>query len=179
LALFAIVQLINLALSLAAAFSMANAYKITTDDVNYRKGAGDVVVTSYDQGADIKITCQAYGEDIHGNSIWDKTSDGYYVSDYYVKTDSDSMVTKDCGGGSSGYGGSSYKGEICRKEILFRGEYWVSRHVAYSMSAYYPDPDGRKYRTDFSSFVSMAVYVVVRFHFALFTNLLKKKGKIS
>jgi uncharacterized protein YraI len=95
LALFAIVQLINLALTLAAAFSMANAYKITTGDVNYRKGAvtDDAVVTSYDQGADVKITCEAYGEDIHGNSIWDKTSDDYYVFDYYVKTYSDSMVT--------------------------------------------------------------------------------------
>jgi uncharacterized protein YraI len=89
------VQLINLALTLAAAFSMANAYKITTGDVNYRKGAvtDDAVVTSYDQGADVKITCEAYGEDIHGNSIWDKTSDDYYVFDYYVKTYSDSMVT--------------------------------------------------------------------------------------
>lgn len=153
-------QLTNIALTLAAAFSMANAYKITTSDVNCRKGAStnDAVVTTYDKGDDVKITCQTYGEDIQGNSIWDKTSDGCYVSDYYVKTGSDSMVTDDCGGGSSGDGNSSYKGEISRKEILSRGEYWVSRHIPYSMSAYYPDPDGRKYRTDCSGFVSMALH---------------------
>lgn len=153
-------QLTKLALILAGAFSITNAYKITTGDVNCRKGASTnhAVVTTYDKGDDVKIACQTYGENIQGNSIWDKTSDGCYVSDYYVKTGSDSMVTKDCSGGSSGDGSSSYKGEISRKEILSRGEYWVSRHVPYSMSAYYPDPNGRKYRTDCSGFVSMALH---------------------
>ncbi|KAJ5542920.1 hypothetical protein N7535_005342 [Penicillium sp. DV-2018c] len=155
-------QLTNLALTLAAAFTTANAYKISSSDgaVNCRTGAStnDAVVTSYNPGVDVKITCQTYGENIQGNNIWDKTSDGCYVTDYYVKTGSDSMVTDNCDGGSSGGGSSSYQGEISRDEILARGEYWVSRHVPYSMSAYYPDPDGREYRTDCSGFVSMALH---------------------
>ncbi|KAJ6150345.1 hypothetical protein N7471_001544 [Penicillium samsonianum] len=152
-------QLMNLALTLAAAFSMANAYAITGSEVNCRTGAStkDAVVTTYHKGDDVKISCQTYGEDVNGNSIWDKTSDGCYVTDYYVKTGSSSMVTKDCGGGSSG-GGSSYKGQISRKEIISRGQFWVSRHIPYSMNDQYPDPQGRKYRTDCSGFVSMALH---------------------
>lgn len=153
-------QLKNLALTLAAAFSMANAYAITGSELNCRTGpsTNDAVVTTYHEGADVKITCQTYGEDVKGNSIWDKTSDGCYVTDYYVKTGSSSMVTKDCGGGSSGGGSSSYKGQISRKEIISRGEFWVSRHIPYSMNDEYPDPQGRKYRTDCSGFVSMALH---------------------
>src|SRR3954451_8889147 len=109
-------QLMNLALTLATAFSMANAYHITTNGVTCRKGPSttEAVVKTYDQGVDVKISCQTYGENIQGNAIWDKTSDGCYVSDYYVKTGSDSMVTKECGGGSTGDGSSSYQGEISR-----------------------------------------------------------------
>ncbi|CDM36872.1 hypothetical protein DTO013E5_2979 [Penicillium roqueforti] len=150
----------NLALTLAAAFSVANAYAITASVANCRTGpsTSNAVVTTYKKGADVKITCQTYGENIQGNSIWDKTSDGCYVADYYVKTGSNSMVTKDCNGGSSGTGSSSYKGKISRKEIISRGQFWVSRHIPYSMNAEYPDPQGRKYRTDCSGFVSMAFH---------------------
>ncbi|CAG7964990.1 hypothetical protein N7519_007138 [Penicillium mononematosum] len=153
-------QLTNLALTLAAAFSIANAYPITSDQLNCRSGpsTSDSVVKTYKSGADVKVSCQTYGESINGNTIWDKTSDNCYVADYYVKTGSDSMVTESCDGGSSGDGSSSYQGKISRKEILSRGQYWVSRHVPYSMSDYYPDPQGRKYRTDCSGFVSMALH---------------------
>jgi uncharacterized protein YraI len=153
-------QLTNLALALAAAFSMANAYAISGDGVNCRTGpsTNDAVVTSYPKGTDVKITCQTHGENIKGSTIWDKTSDGCYVTDYYVKTGSSSMVTGECGGGSSGGGTSSYQGKISRKEIISRGQFWVSRHVPYSMNAEYPDPQGREYRTDCSGFVSMALH---------------------
>ncbi|OJJ55399.1 hypothetical protein ASPSYDRAFT_48601 [Aspergillus sydowii CBS 593.65] len=152
-------QLTNLFMTLAATLSVANAYKVTTDGLNCRKGAStsDASVTTYDNGEDVNITCQTNGESIQGNTLWDKTEDGCYVSDFYVKTGSDSMVTKDCDGGSDS-GSSSYQGEISRDEILERADYWISRHIPYSMSAYYPDPDGRKYRTDCSGFVSMALH---------------------
>ncbi|PKX89972.1 putative NlpC/P60-like cell-wall peptidase [Aspergillus novofumigatus IBT 16806] len=133
-------QLKLVTLTLAAAASMVNAYAITGSEVNCRTGpsTNDKVVRSYNKGDDVKLSCQIYGEDVKGNSIWDKTTDGCYVSDYYVKTGSNSMIT--------------------RKEIISRGEYWVSRHVPYSMNKVYPDPQGRKYRTDCSGFVSMALH---------------------
>ncbi|GFF38193.1 uncharacterized protein YraJ [Aspergillus udagawae] len=160
LALFAIMQFKLVALTLAAAASMVNAYAITGDGVNCRTGpsTNDKVVKSYEKGADVKLTCQTYGEDVKGNNIWDKTTDGCYVTDYYVKTGSSSMVTKECGGGSPGDGNSDYNGKITRKEIISRGQYWVSRHIPYSMNKVYPDPNGRKYRTDCSGFVSMALH---------------------
>ncbi|KAJ5675757.1 hypothetical protein N7462_008654 [Penicillium macrosclerotiorum] len=153
-------QLTNLTLALAAALSMANAYAISGSEVNCRTGpsTNDEVVTTYAKGHDVSITCQTYGEEVEGSTIWDKTSDGCYVTDYYVKTGSTGMVTDDCSGGSSGGGNSSYNGQISREEIISRGQFWVSRHIPYSMSAYYPDPDGRKYRTDCSGFVSMALH---------------------
>ena len=144
-------QLTSLALLLATAISSVAAYPIKADGVNCRSGPGTSykVVKTYAKGHDVKLTCQAYGENINGDSLWDKTTDGCYVADYYVKTGTSSMVTGQCGssgGGSSG--GSTYNGKITRKEIIDRANYWVSRHVPYSMSKTYPDPQGRKYRTE-------------------------------
>ena len=56
---------------------------------------------------------------------------------------------------------SSVGGSISRQEILSRAMYWVNRHVPYSMKGTYPDPQGRKYRTDCSGFVSMALHLPV------------------
>ncbi|MEV6975346.1 hypothetical protein [Kitasatospora sp. NPDC093806] len=47
-------------------------------------------------------------------------------------------------------------GSITRSEVIERGHYWTDRHIPYSQSKYYPGPDGHKYRTDCSGFVSMA-----------------------
>jgi hypothetical protein len=154
-------QLTNLALLLAAAVSTVTAYPIKADDVHCREGPGTnyKIVKSYKKDTDVKLSCQAYGEDINGDTLWDKTTDGCYVSDYYVKTGTSSPVTTICGS-SSGGGGSSYNGKISRAEIMSRGEYWISRHVPYSMEKTYPDPEGRKYRTDCSGFVSMAVHTL-------------------
>ncbi|KAL2851912.1 hypothetical protein BJY01DRAFT_232807 [Aspergillus pseudoustus] len=153
-------RLTNLSLTMGALASMANAYVITGDNVNCRSGpsTSDDVVEVYAKGTDVKLECQTYGETVLDTSLWDKTTDGCYVIDYYVKTGTTGMVTDDCNGGSSGDGTSSYNGEISREEILSRGQYWVSRHVPYSMNAVYPDPQGRKYRTDCSGFVSMALH---------------------
>jgi hypothetical protein len=56
-------------------------------------------------------------------------------------------------------GGGSFNQPISRNDIMSRGEYWISRHVPYSMTSSYPDPEGTRYRTDCSGFVSMAAHM--------------------
>lgn len=156
-------QLPLLTLALAIAAPLADAYRVTASSLSCRTGPGTSykIVKYYSKNHDVKISCQTNGDSVKGNNIWDKTSDGCYAADYYIKTGSSSMVTKKCpssGGGGTSTGKSKMNGKISRKEIMSRGQYWVSRHVPYSMSAYYPDPDGKKYRTDCSGFVSMALH---------------------
>lgn len=98
-----------LALAFAAITPVVNGYPITGNVVNCRSGPGTShsVVTSYKKGADIGITCQTAGTSINGNDIWDKTTDGCYIADYYIRTGSSSYVTKKCNGGGGSGGGSS------------------------------------------------------------------------
>ncbi|KAJ5164814.1 uncharacterized protein N7500_006644 [Penicillium coprophilum] len=98
-----------LALAFATLTPIVNAYPITGNVVNCRSGPGTSysVVKSYKKGADVAITCQAAGTTVNGNEIWDKTSDGCYIADYYIRTGSSSYVTKKCGGGGGSGGGSS------------------------------------------------------------------------
>jgi hypothetical protein len=102
------------ALSFTLLSPIINAYPITGDTVNCRSGPGTSysVVKSYKKGADVAITCQASGTDIKGDSIWDKTADGCYVADYYVKTGSSSYVTKKCDGSSGGGDGGDSSGNL-------------------------------------------------------------------
>jgi hypothetical protein len=153
-------QLSVLSLCLALAAPLVSAYPITGSSVNCRSGPGTSFksVKTYSKGHSVKLSCQTYGESIFGNSIWDKTSDGCYVADYYVKTGTNSMVTGECDSAPGGGGSSKMNGKITRKEIISRGQYWISRHVPYSMSATYPDPHGTRYRTDCSGFVAMALH---------------------
>ncbi|KAK3293583.1 uncharacterized protein B0H64DRAFT_419290 [Chaetomium fimeti] len=92
----------------AVAVSFAAAYPITGSVVNCRSGPGTgySVKKSYKKGADVKISCQTSGTSVNGNNIWDKTQDGCYVADYYVKTGTNGYVTKKCSGGGGGGGGS-------------------------------------------------------------------------
>jgi hypothetical protein len=47
----------------------------------------------YPSASTVTITCQAYGEFTYGGSaIWDKTTDGLWVVDYYVKTGTDASA---------------------------------------------------------------------------------------
>ncbi len=62
------------------------------------------------------------------------------------------------GGDSGGSTGSAINKPITRKEIIDRGMDWIKKHVPYSMERSYPDRNGRKYRTDCSGFVSMALH---------------------
>lgn len=85
---------------LASAVAPALAtYPITGDSVNCRSGPGTsyAVKKTYAKGHEVTISCQTSGTTVSGNSIWDKTSDGCYVSDYYVKTGSSGYVTGKCG----------------------------------------------------------------------------------
>ncbi|KFZ24009.1 hypothetical protein V502_01491 [Pseudogymnoascus sp. VKM F-4520 (FW-2644)] len=88
----------------ALACSTAAAFPITGDSVNCRSGPGTsyAVKKSYAKGHSVTITCQTGGTSVNGNSIWDKTSDGCYVADYYVKTGSSGYVKPKCGGGGGG-----------------------------------------------------------------------------
>ncbi|KAK4250552.1 hypothetical protein C7999DRAFT_11612 [Corynascus novoguineensis] len=153
-------QLTNLALTLAAAASTVAAYPITGDNVNCRTGPSTDYksVRTYVKGTDVKLSCQTYGETIFGNSIWDKTTDGCYVADYYVKTGTNNMVVKECKPVQAPGGGSTYQGKINRTEIIQRAKFWTDKNVPYSMYANAPDPQGRNYRTDCSGLVSMALH---------------------
>ncbi len=85
---------------LASAVAPAIAtYPITGDTVNCRSGPGTsyAVKKTYAKGAGVTISCQTAGTTVEGNSIWDKTSDGCYVADYYVKTGVNGYVTGKCG----------------------------------------------------------------------------------
>ncbi|KAF7122490.1 hypothetical protein CNMCM5793_000515 [Aspergillus hiratsukae] len=95
--------------ALTFATSLVSAYPITGDGVNCRSGPGTnyAVVRSYPKGHEVSIVCQEPGTNIKGDSLWDKTSDGCYVADYYVKTGTSDYVTKKCDGSSGGGGGSS------------------------------------------------------------------------
>ncbi|KAK4235773.1 N-acetylmuramoyl-L-alanine amidase sle1 [Achaetomium macrosporum] len=92
----------------AVAFSVTNAYPISGDGVNCRSGPGTsyAVKKTYPKGTEIKISCQTEGTSVNGNSIWDKTQDGCYVADYYVKTGTNGYVTDVCGSSGGGGGGS-------------------------------------------------------------------------
>lgn len=93
----------------------AFAYPITGTTVNCRSGPGTsyAVKKTYKKGDAVTITCQKEGPVISGNSIWDKTSDGCYVADYYVKTGSNGYVKPKCdGGGGGGSGGGKLPGPV-------------------------------------------------------------------
>jgi len=91
------------ALFQAVAISLSSAYPITGTTVNCRSGPGThyPVKKTYAKGSDVKVICQTTGTSIKGNNIWDKTQDGCYVTDYYVKTGINGFVTTKCPSGGS------------------------------------------------------------------------------
>ncbi|KAK4142012.1 CHAP domain-containing protein [Dichotomopilus funicola] len=101
--------LVFAALFEALAVSVTSAYPITGSVVNCRTGPGTsyAVKKSYKLNDDVKISCQTSGTSVSGNNIWDKTQDGCYVADYYVRTGVNDYVTGKC---STGGGGSTIPG---------------------------------------------------------------------
>ncbi|AZP23463.1 hypothetical protein EJC51_27615 [Streptomyces aquilus] len=87
----------------AASQASAAGYPVVgTSDVNARSGPGTSyqIIKTYKPGQNLTLVCQTPGETITGplgtSNIWDKTADGVYVSDTYVKTGSDGYVTRRC-----------------------------------------------------------------------------------
>nr|WJZ50383.1 GH24 muramidase [Metarhizium sp. XZ2431] len=87
---------------LAMTSTVVVAYPVSADSLNCRAepNTSSAIKTTYKKGEDVKISCQTEGPSINGNTIWDKTQDGCYVADYYVKTGSSGYVTGKCGGSS-------------------------------------------------------------------------------
>ncbi|KAJ4251401.1 hypothetical protein NW762_011383 [Fusarium torreyae] len=80
--------------------SVTRAYLITDENVRCRSGPRTTysIQTQFAKGTDITITCQTEGTNIQGDNLWDKTSHGCYVSDYYVATGSSGYVAQKCSG---------------------------------------------------------------------------------
>lgn len=88
---------------LAMTATVVTAFPVSSDTLNCRAepNTSSAIKKTYKKGNDIKISCQTEGPSISGNTIWDKTQDGCYVADYYVKTGSSGYVTGKCGGGTT------------------------------------------------------------------------------
>lgn len=79
--------------SLLMGTTMASAvgYNVTgTGGVGLRARSGPSlsagIVRTLPEGAAIDISCQTQGDDVRGSKIWDKLSDGTYISDFYTTT---------------------------------------------------------------------------------------------
>ena len=82
-----------------AASGSGNRYLVeTTLNGYYSKSlAASRVTDKYAGGSYITVVCQAYGEwNYGGSAVWDKTSDGLWVADYYVKTGSTDIIMSRC-----------------------------------------------------------------------------------
>ncbi|KAF5123320.1 Endolysin [Metarhizium anisopliae] len=97
-------KVLDVANMLAMTATMVTAFPVTADSLNCRAepNTSSAVKKTYKKTEDVKISCQTDGPSINGNSIWDKTQDGCYVADYYIKTGSSGYVTGKCGGGGGG-----------------------------------------------------------------------------
>ncbi|PCD23918.1 hypothetical protein AU210_015432 [Fusarium oxysporum f. sp. radicis-cucumerinum] len=73
----------------------STAFLITDKGVRCRSGptTSHAIQRQFTKGTDVTITCQIEGTNIEGNALWDKTTFGCYVSDYYVATGSSGYVT--------------------------------------------------------------------------------------
>ncbi|KAJ1863291.1 hypothetical protein LPJ73_000558 [Coemansia sp. RSA 2703] len=92
----AIISLVYLFYVCVLSVNAFNIYK--ADTVNCRSGpsTNNSIVRSYTAADSISLTCQTKGQTIFGNPLWDKTKDGCYVSDYYLKTGSSGYVVSEC-----------------------------------------------------------------------------------
>jgi archaellum component FlaF (FlaF/FlaG flagellin family) len=72
------------------------AHKITSGSTLSGRSApktSAAVVTSYASGATVIVVCQTPGSTVGSTAVWDKLSDGNYVSDAYVDTSSTTGYT--------------------------------------------------------------------------------------
>ncbi|GMK53509.1 hypothetical protein CspeluHIS016_0100950 [Cutaneotrichosporon spelunceum] len=87
-----------LALVVALPALAAGPYPIKEAGSRCRTGPGTSfsVVKQYALGRMVTLVCQTEGENINGNTIWDKTTEGCFVSDYLVKTGTNDYVAPRC-----------------------------------------------------------------------------------
>ncbi len=58
----------------------------TLDGRTAKDLSNHAVPNKYPAGTTVTITCQAFGPYAYGSPLWDKTTDGLWIVDYYVKT---------------------------------------------------------------------------------------------
>lgn len=93
-------------------------------------------VNAYLAGGNVPVVCQITGGEAYGSTIWDKTSDGYYVADAYVSTGYSGFhpdVPRCSSGGGSTVRGidvSGYQGA----DVDFAGQYASGVRFAYIKS---------------------------------------------
>jgi uncharacterized protein YraI len=71
--------------------TVAYTYTVTSPtSLNARTGPSTsyAVSRTYASGAGLRVTCQAPGSTVGTTAVWDKLTDGTYVTDYYVSTPS-------------------------------------------------------------------------------------------
>jgi uncharacterized protein YraI len=75
---------------------VARSYKVTSKTpLNARTGPSTKysIVRSYDPGASLSVVCQTTGQKVGTTSVWDRLTNGAWVSDYYVSTPSSTGFT--------------------------------------------------------------------------------------
>jgi uncharacterized protein YraI len=76
--------------------SVARTYRVTsTTPLRARSGPSTSysVVTTYNPGATLSVVCQAAGQKVGTTAVWNRLTNGGWVSDYYVSTPSNTGFT--------------------------------------------------------------------------------------
>jgi uncharacterized protein YraI len=76
--------------------SVAYTYTVTsTTALNARTGPSSAypVVTTYAPGANLVVMCQTTGQKVGTTSVWDRLTNGAWVTDYYVSTPSNTTFS--------------------------------------------------------------------------------------
>jgi uncharacterized protein YraI len=76
--------------------TVAYAYRVTSPTaLNGRSGPSTSYPTArtYAAGSTVNVVCQTPGSKVGTTSVWNKLSDGYYVTDYYISTPSNTTYS--------------------------------------------------------------------------------------
>jgi uncharacterized protein YraI len=76
--------------------TVARTYKVTSKTpLNARSGPSTSysIVRSYNPGASLSVVCQATGQKVGSTTVWDRLTNGAWVSDFYVSTPSSTGFT--------------------------------------------------------------------------------------
>ena len=90
--------------------SVARIYQVTSSSsLNARSGPSTSypVVRSYAPGSSLSVVCQSTGQEVGTTTVWDRLTNGAWVSDFYVSTPSNT-------GFSGGLPRCTYPGQVTR-----------------------------------------------------------------